>query len=381
MMKHEKVELFEKARSFIGQCYLELGKNPSSTELRISEVKESIFQTGSYTHTFEELEIGAKLAWRNNSRCIGRFFWNHLTCFDFRSLKTEEEIFHSIIKHIIFGTHQGQVRPAISIYHAESDDFNVRIWNHQLIRYAGYETERGVIGDPSSVIFTKQCIELGWHGEGTAFDVLPIVLQINNKKPKWFSLPSECILEVPIVHPTLKWFEDLQLKWYAVPFVSDMLLEIGGLHYTAAPFNGWYMGTEIASRNLADHGRYNQLPNIAERMGLNTSSHLSLWKDKAMVELNEAVLYSFRSNKVSIVDHHTASEQFMRFDQQEQKMGREVSGRWSWLIPPLSPSTSTIWHKEYKDQNLSPNYVYQQAPYPLQTVGNRSTCPFSGVEG
>ena len=35
------------------------------------------------------------------------------------------------------------------------------------------------------------------------------------------------------------------MKWYGVPMISDMRLEIGGISYTAAPFNGWYMGTEI----------------------------------------------------------------------------------------------------------------------------------------
>ena len=39
-----------------------------------------------------------------------------------------------------------------------------------------------------------------------------------------------------------------------------MCLEIGGICYPAAPFNGWYMGTEIGARNLADTDRYDQLP-------------------------------------------------------------------------------------------------------------------------
>jgi nitric-oxide synthase len=38
-----------------------------------------------------------------------------------------------------------------------------------------------------------------------------------------------------------------------------MKLEIGGIEFTACPFNGWYMVTEIG-RNLADTNRYNKLP-------------------------------------------------------------------------------------------------------------------------
>ncbi|MFD2354446.1 nitric oxide synthase oxygenase [Nonomuraea ferruginea] len=30
-----------------------------------------IARRGSYTHTSEELEFGARVAWRNSNRCIG----------------------------------------------------------------------------------------------------------------------------------------------------------------------------------------------------------------------------------------------------------------------------------------------------------------------
>lgn len=55
------------------------------------------------------------------------------------------------------------------------------------------------------------------------------------------------------------WFKDLNLKWYAVPAVANMLMEIGGLEFTACPFNGWYMGTEIGVRDFCDSQRYNIL--------------------------------------------------------------------------------------------------------------------------
>lgn len=56
-----------------------------------------------------------------------------------------------------------------------------------------------------------------------------------------------------------KWFKDMKLKWYAVPAVSSLLLDIGGLEFTAAPFNGWYMSSEIGARNFGDEYRYNLL--------------------------------------------------------------------------------------------------------------------------
>jgi nitric oxide synthase oxygenase domain/subunit len=50
-----------------------------------------------------------------------------------------------------------------------------------------------------------------------------------------------------------------------------MRLTIGGVQYPLAPFNGWYMGTEIGARNLADADRYDMLPTVAARLGLDTS--------------------------------------------------------------------------------------------------------------
>jgi nitric-oxide synthase len=51
----------------------------------------------------------------------------------------------------------------------------------------------------------------------------------------------------------------LNLKWYYAPSVSNMLLEVGGVKFTACAFSGWYMLTEIG-RNIADINRYNKLP-------------------------------------------------------------------------------------------------------------------------
>ena len=48
------------------------------------------------------------------------------------------------------------------------------------------------------------------------------------------------------------------LKWYALPAVSGMALDCGGLQFTCLAFNGWYMTTEIGTRDLADVHRYNK---------------------------------------------------------------------------------------------------------------------------
>lgn len=41
---------------------------------RLDEIAKEIDRTGTYTLTTDELTEGAKLAWRNSNRCIGRLF-------------------------------------------------------------------------------------------------------------------------------------------------------------------------------------------------------------------------------------------------------------------------------------------------------------------
>jgi nitric-oxide synthase, bacterial len=362
--------LWESADMFIRGMYRELGKTETEMTSRLARVQQDIAATGTYEHTIEELTYGAKLAWRNSNRCIGRLFWQSLHVFDERSARTEEEVRDALYRHIRYATNEGRIRPAITIFKADDrDGSTVRLWNHQLIRYAGYETPSGIVGDPHSIAFTHACKRLGWQGNNTAFDVLPLVIQLDGNTPVWFDIPRPDVLEVPLRHPEFEWFEDLQLKWYAVPIVSDMRLEIGGLSYTCAPFNGWYMGTEIGARNLADETRYNMLSAVAKRMGLETHSNTTLWKDKALVELNLAVLHSFKQANVSIVDHHTAAQQFQLFEQQERQSGRSVTGDWTWLIPPVSPATTRIFHQNYDNTLHSPNFFYQEKPLGMRVNG------------
>lgn len=322
-------------------------------QLRLQEAEHP-----SFNLTTEELTHGARVAWRNSNKCIGRLFWNSLTVFDQRHLLNERDIFEALINHIDFATNAGKIRPAITLFEPN----RVRIWNHQLIRYAGYETEEGIIGDSDSLEFTKVCENLGWQGARTNYDVLPLVLQVDDREPVYYDLPKEIVLEVSITHPDYD-FSKLDMKWYAVPIISSMRYNVAGVDFGAAPFNGWYMGTEIGARNLADSYRYNFLPEIAEVMGLDTTLNASLWKDRALVELNIAVLHSYKKAGVSIVDHHTAAQQFQLFQKQEQVTNREVTGNWVWLVPPLSPATADLYHEPITNTIKKPNYFYQSQPF------------------
>lgn len=353
-------ELLTKACDFISTAYNELGLDATKQSVRMQEIYHEINHTGTYTHEPFELKHGAKMAWRNSNKCIGRLLWDTLEVFDARKVETAEQAYDELINHINFATNEGKVQSTITVFPPRKNGKDpLRIWNHQLIRYAGYESNNEIIGDSASLTFTKACEQLGWQGNKTNFDVLPLVIQEQGMQPKFFDIPKEIIKEVPITHPDYAAFEQLHAKWYAVPIISDMRLEIGGIDYPMAPFNGWYMGTEIGARNLADTDRYNLLPKIAEIMKLDTRLNRSLWIDKALVELNIAVLHSYHKNGVTLVDHHTAAKQFKNFEKNELKKGRSVTGNWSWLIPPLSPASTNIYHRPYDNTIVSPNYFYQ----------------------
>lgn len=341
------------------ESFLTLYKEEQQLDTAWYEARiQGVQLAGEFVPTTEELTFAARVAWRNSNKCIGRLFWQSLHVVDARHLLEEQGIYDALLQHIRYATNGGKIRPAITVF-APS---RVRIWNHQLLRYAGYGMKDGVIGDPDSLAFTKLCEELGWRGARTHYDVLPLVIQVDNRAPQWFDIPKEDVLEVPIIHPEYD-FEELMMKWYAVPIISSMRLECGGVNFEATPFNGWYMGTEIGARNLADTDRYNYLPRVAKKIGLDTSKNASLWRDRALVELNIAVLYSYKQACVNIVDHHTAAQQFKFFQQQEQQAGRAVTGNWVWLIPPLSPAATHIYHEPIVNKINSPNYFYQKQPY------------------
>ncbi|MFC7643943.1 nitric oxide synthase oxygenase [Streptosporangium lutulentum] len=162
----------------------------------------------------------------------------------------------------------------------------------------------------------------------------------------------------PAVAPSHPWFEQLGLRWHAVPAISNMCLEIGGICYRAAPFNGWYMGTEIGARNLADTDRYDLMPLIARRLGLDIDSDRSLWRDYALVELNLAVLHSFERAGVTMTDHHTEARHFLTHLEREEKAGRVCPADWTWIVPPMSASTTPVFHRYYENRELSPSFVH-----------------------
>jgi len=368
------------AEDFLRRCYTE---NPrlGPVEPRLAIVRAQIAATGTYVHTTDELAHGARMAWRNASRCIGRLYWRSLHVLDRRRARTADEIFSLLVHHLLAAGggagRLGAIRPVISIFPpALPGQPYARVWNDQLIRYAGYRAEDGTpVGDPRNEQFTAAMRGFGWRGKGEAFDVLPLAIETPAEGVRLYELPERAILEVPLSHPEYGWFAELGLRWHAVPAIANMRLAIGGLQYPLAPFNGWYLGTEIGARNLSDTDRYNMLPVVAARMGLETSRESTLWRDRALVELNRAVLHSFERSGMRISDHHTESARFLTHLRSEERAGRRVPADWTWIVPPMSGGITPVFHRYYEELDLRPNFYLDPESQALSQQGTRA-CPF-----
>jgi nitric-oxide synthase len=365
-------EKLAEAEAFIRQFYVENNLGIEARDARLCEVRTALESFNHYEHTTEELAFGARVAWRNHARCIGRLFWKSLVVVDRREVTDPAEIAACCAEHLLSARGvsagdsgasptsggSGGIRSTITIFApVRGDRMPAHIESRQLVQYAGYLAEDGsILGDPASIEATRMAIELGWNppAQRSRFDVLPLQVCDEHGQRHLFEYPDGVVQEALMEHPTQPAFASLGLRWYTVPAVSSMVLSIGGIEYPCAPFNGFYMASEIASRNFADVSRYDQLRAAAEVLAIDTTR--PLWKDRVLTELNEVVLYSFKKVGATILDHHTASEQFMEFFQKERSAGREPSAEWSWIVPPQASAACPVYHLAMEDRHMVPNY-------------------------
>ncbi|XP_045033095.1 LOW QUALITY PROTEIN: nitric oxide synthase, brain [Daphnia magna] len=254
--KRPKEKVLQQAKEFLDGFFRNSKKFGSEEHIsRLLEVHKDIEDTSRYHLTYDELVYGCGMAWRNAPRCVARVQWSTLKVFDARHVQTAQEMFHSIIEHINYATNQGRLRSVITVFPPRTDgQSDFRVWNSQLISYAGYRNPDGTIkGDPSNVQFTELCLSLGWQIEQTTrFDILPLVLQAKGLPPEIFVIPDDVVLQIPLAHPS---------------------------------------GREGV---FCDPQRYDISETVASKMELDTSSHTTLWKDTVLLEVNKAVLYSYQ---------------------------------------------------------------------------------------
>jgi nitric-oxide synthase, bacterial len=353
-------ELLLRAWDFIEVCHREIPDKLGGLRQRWAQIRREVAETGTYRHTRAELIHGARVAWRNSVRCVGRIRWSSLVVRDARRVTGARQVYRELMRHMRFATNGGRIRSTMTVF--APDDLlgpRVRIWNEQLIRYAGWTQPDGsVMGDPRYRGFTEMAARRGWRPPPSPgrWDVLPWIIETADDEPRAYDVPPRAVLEVPLSHPEYGWFSELGLRWHALPVISNMRLHIGGIDYSAAPFNGFYLGDEIASRNLSDADRYDQVAEVARCMGLNIGSDRTLWRDRAVVEINRAVLHSFDTAGVTMTDHHSEARHFMRFAAREEEAGRCPHADWSWInshpVPPQTPTFHRLWTNEVVQPNF-----------------------------
>ena len=297
-----KQSIYGEAEEFI-RAFHHARPKAGQVEARLAKVREEIIATGTYRHLPAELAYGARLALRDSGWCPANVPWRGLLVRDLRQIRDAADVAAQCVQHLRMSTNDGDVRPMVTVFAPDTPwRPGPRIRNDQLVRYAGYAEPARVLGDRRYVDFTSGVCRLGWRAPTgrTAFDKLPLVVQTPHEGVCVFPLPRDVVREVPLEHPELPWFATLGLRWHAVPVISNRKLRIGGITYPAAPYNGVYICQAIGEDVFADDAAYGLARTVAERLGLDTTSDRTLWRDRAVVELNRAVLYSFDAAGVTI---------------------------------------------------------------------------------
>ncbi|GGS19565.1 nitric oxide synthase oxygenase [Actinokineospora fastidiosa] len=296
------VPLFAEAAAFLRDFHT---ARPRAGDLdaRMAKVRAEIAATGTYRHTPAELAFGARVALRESGWCPEGVPWRGILVRDLRQVRDATSVAEHCAQHLVMAAGDGAVRPMVTVFAPDTPwRAGPRIRNDQLVRYAGYRMADGFVGDRRYADFTTGVCRLGWRPPSTrgAFDQLPLVVETDHEGVQVHQLPRDAVLEVALTHPELAWFAELGLRWHAVPVISNMRLAIGGIEYPAAPYNGVYLCRAIGEDVLADDAAYGMAAVVAERLGLDTSSDRTLWRDRVAVELNRAVLHSFDAAGVTV---------------------------------------------------------------------------------
>ncbi|GAA1027263.1 MULTISPECIES: nitric oxide synthase oxygenase [Amycolatopsis] len=334
-----KAEIARRAARFLADSAL-----PGDRQARVAAAVRELEATGTYRLTDEELLHGLKQAWRNEPRCIRRGTFQSLERIEpedlalidlSRAKLTASQVASSFGHYLRYATNGGKLRPMVMVFPPDGPDgARLRIWNDQLIRYAGHALPDGtVLGDPKHVELTAALRGLGWGARIGRQTILPVAFQLASAEPGWTELPAEDILEVPLIHPNLPWVAELGMVWHALPAISRMIAVIGGLVYPVI-FSGWYVASEI----LENLHRYGVLDVFADRLGIDTRDRF--WVNRVEVVALETIMASYRAAGVMIEDGRSADSNHHRFVQREHAAGRPVRGDKSKLV--LAGSTTDM---------------------------------------
>ncbi len=325
-------------------------------------MRAEIELTGTYQHTSAELAFGARVAWRNSARCIGRLYWRSMQVRDLRAVREPAEVAAQCVEHLRIAYNGGKIRPVITVFAPDAPGRpGPRIWNEQLIRYAGYRPA----GRHGARRPALRAVHRGGHPARLArrrhpgaFDVLPLVVSDGRRDAPGRRCPRDAVAEVPLHHP------DLAVVRRPRPALAR---GAGDQLHAAVDRRGELPGRAV--QRLV-HGHRDRRAQPRRRTTATTccrrsprgwawtrASEQTLWRDAALVEVNRAVLHSFAAAGVTISDHHTESARFLKHLEKEEQAGRTCPADWSWIVPPMSGALTPVYHRYYDTDHLKPEFV------------------------
>lgn len=328
-------------------------------------IQDEIFKTETYDLTYDELQYGAKLSWRNAPKCANRAHWQELIVKDYRNVQTNNECNEALLEFLDESISSGATKTLMAVFphRKPHQKQGPRAWNSNLYRFAGYRTKDGILGDPRDVEFTQLLIERhGWVPPSTRskWDPLPLLIQFDETQPpQLFPLPSQYVPIIHLEHPDHLGFNVLGLRWFAIAVVAGRELSIGGLVFTMAPFVGYFMDMDVV-RDLTDPSRYDVCLEVAEAVKIDTSSANPIWKDEAFMVVNQSVVSSFANSGFACISHHVMAAEFYKFYKNEMATRGYCPGNWKWL----TPCTVSSLYEGYLNLNTMTEYTLKPSILP-----------------
>ncbi len=153
-----------------------------------------------------------------------------------------------------------------------------------------------VLGDPEQLGFTTRLIAMGWRPPSplTAFD-----LRRCSSRSRFCAAtlrdPAGGRSRGAFATSLAGLVRPSRPEVACAAAVSDMIFEAEECATQRRPSADSTWGRRSV-RAISVIPTLHLLPVVAAHMGLDISCHASLWKDRALVELNQAVLHSFRED-------------------------------------------------------------------------------------
>lgn len=84
---------------------------------------------------------------------------------------------------------------------------------------------------------------------------------------------------------------------------------------------------------------------------------------------------------MTIVDHHSATESFIKHMENEYRCRGGCPADWVWIVPPMSGSITPVFHQEMLNYRLTPSFEYQVLPPLALSVPSSSIAPVYVASG